>query len=127
MSLWTMYYRCWRLRCPRCGRSRQFRGWFTNWPKCSECGLPFEREPGFYLGSIYINYGLTALLTTVSYVVLNFVYEVPQKPLLAGMTAFCVLFPVWFFRYARSLWLGMDEFIDPDSEKKKPGKVSVES
>ena len=28
-------------------------------------------------------------------------------------TAFCVLFPLWFFRYARSLWLGFDYYFDP--------------
>ena len=30
-----------------------------------------------------------------------------------GTFAFVVLFPTWFFRYARSLWLGFDQFIDP--------------
>ena len=37
--------------------------------RCTECGLRFHREPGFYLGSIYFNYGLTAILVTVGYVV----------------------------------------------------------
>ena len=27
--------------------------------------------------------------------------------------AFCVLFPLWFFRYSKSLWLALDYFIDP--------------
>jgi hypothetical protein len=31
----------------------------------------------------------------------------------AGTLAFALLFPLWFFRYARSLWLGFDQFIDP--------------
>ena len=83
-----------RLRCPRCGRGRLFAGWFTMHDKCSECGLDLRREPGFYLGSIYINYGLTATFVTL---------------------AFCVLVPLAFFRYARSLWLSMDQFWDADA------------
>jgi hypothetical protein len=29
------------------------------------------------------------------------------------MLAFVVLFPIWFFRYARALWLGFDQYMDP--------------
>jgi hypothetical protein len=32
--------------------------------------------------------------------------------LLWAALAFCVVFPLWFFRYARSLWLGMDHYVD---------------
>jgi hypothetical protein len=94
------------------------------WPKCSACELPFDREPGFYLGSIYFNYGLTALLVTIAYFALYFGVEASQQIVLAALMAFCVLFPLWFFRYARSLWLGMDEYLDPHSEKEKPGQMN---
>ena len=113
MSFWRTVGRSCRLRCPRCGRSRLFRGWFTMWPECRECHLPFEREPGFYLGSIYFNYGLTALIVTISYFAMYFGTEISQTAALVSLMAFCVLFPLWFFRYARSLWLGMDQYLDP--------------
>lgn len=113
MSFWRTVGRSCRLRCPRCGRSRLFRGWFTMWPECQECHLPFEREPGFYLGSIYFNYGLTALIVTIAYFALYFGAEVSQTAVLFSLLAFCGVFPLWFFRYARSLWLGMDQYIDP--------------
>jgi uncharacterized protein (DUF983 family) len=102
-----------RLRCPYCGRGKLFRGWFQMHKQCEACGASFEREPGFFLGSIYFNYGLTALIATVAYTVLLFGYEVPETALLVGALAFVVLFPLWFFRYARSLWLGFDQFADP--------------
>jgi hypothetical protein len=35
-----------------------------------------------------------------------------QQTLLVTLT-FVVLFPIWFFRYARSLWLGLDSYLDP--------------
>jgi uncharacterized protein (DUF983 family) len=116
MSFWRTVARSCRLRCPRCGGARLFRGWFAMRPKCSECGLPFEREPGFYLGSIYFNHGLTALVVTVAYFVLYFAADVSQTTAMVSLTAFCVLFPLWFFRYARSLWLGMDQYLDPAAD-----------
>lgn len=83
--------------------------------RCSECGLDFRREPGFYLGSIYINYGLTAFIVTITYIAAMANGYGRSPYLLWGTLAFCVVFPVWFFRYARSLWLGMDQYVDRDS------------
>src|SRR5262245_39347605 len=74
------------VRCPFCGRGRLFRSWFRMHERCSECGKSFEREPGFFLGSIYFNYGLTALIVAIAYPLLLFGYSVPETPLLIGAT-----------------------------------------
>lgn len=100
------------LVCPRCGRGRMFKGLFGMHPRCAECGLGFEREPGFYLGSIYVNYGLTSLTTTVGYIVLRFGYDISTRTLLIGFSLFCLLFPILFFRHARALWLALDCALD---------------
>jgi len=113
MRAWIILLRSCRLRCPRCGRGRLFRHYFAMHQECDHCGLSFFREPGFYLGSIYINYGLTAGIVTVSYLALAIVWGVSPRVLLWAETAFCLLFPIWFFRYARSLWLGFDQYVDP--------------
>ena len=81
--------------------------------KCDRCGLPFEREGGFYLGSIYVNYGLTAMIVIIVYFSLYFASVMPQQGVLIMLTAFCFLFPLWFFRYARAIWLGFDQYWDP--------------
>lgn len=104
-----------RLRCPRCGRGKLFAGLFRMNKQCSECGLDLEREPGFYLGSIYFNYGLTALAVVAVYVPAVAMGHGRNSPLLWGTLAFCLLFPLWFFRYARSLWLSMDHYWDRDA------------
>ncbi|MBA4018858.1 MAG: hypothetical protein C0483_16950 [Pirellula sp.] len=105
-----------RLRCPRCGKGKLFTTWIRMHERCSECALDFRREPGFYLGSIYINYGLTAMAITVTYVIAMATGHGQSRMLFWGSLAFCVLFPLWFFRYARSLWLGMDQYLDPQAE-----------
>ena len=112
-SAGTMTLRGLRLLCPKCGQGRIFRGWFAMNDRCPACGRLFNRAPGYLLGSIYINYGLTALLVVVMYFALYFSETLQGKPLLAAMTALCVLFPLWFFRYARALWIAFDERWDP--------------
>lgn len=89
--------------------------------QCEHCGKSFEREPGFFLGSIYFNYGLTALLMTIGYMVLRFGYDFPETPVLLGALAFTFIFPLLFFRHARSLWLGFDQFADPREQYEQPG------
>jgi hypothetical protein len=81
--------------------------------RCEECGLRFDRGPGYYLGSIYINYGLTALIVTAGYLALFFTDTLEPGARLALLGGFCVLFPLRFFRYARSLWLALDLYFDP--------------
>lgn len=81
--------------------------------QCSECHRQFEREGGFFLGSIYFNYGLTALICAIAYPVLLFNRVLPNFWLMCATLAFSILFPIWFFRYARALWLAFDEFVDP--------------
>ena len=101
------------LRCPACGRGKIFRGWFSMNDRCPECGRLFNRAPGYLLGSIYINYGVTALLVVVAYFSLYFSEVMTGRQLLWTLAAFSVLFPLWFFRYARSLWIAFDERWDP--------------
>jgi uncharacterized protein (DUF983 family) len=115
--------RAWRLRCPRCGQGRLFRNWITMYPRCASCGLQYEREPGYFLGSIYVNYGLTALLVTIGYLGLLFSQVVSPEAALWIVAGFAVLFPLWFFRYARSVWMGFDQFWDPAVEPTRPGEV----
>lgn len=113
MRFRTILWRSLRLRCPACGGGKLFRGWFRMHAECSACGLRFEREPGYFLGSIYFNYGLTALLATAAFFALFLGARIPTDRLMWPVMGFCLVFPLWFFRYARSLWLGMDEYFDP--------------
>ena len=81
--------------------------------ECKECSLKLEREPGFYLGAIYFNYGLTAAMATAVFITGSLVGRVDRRHLLWATLALVVVFPLCFFRYARSLWLGFDEYMDP--------------
>ncbi len=110
---WTLLQRSCRLRCPVCGQGHLFQTWFRMSPTCSHCAVSFEREGGFFLGSIYLNYGLTALISAIFYPLCLFNRILDKTTLMVICVAFSILFPIWFFRYARSLWLGFDHFADP--------------
>lgn len=100
------------LRCPMCAEGRLFRGWVSMHQRCESCGFVFERGPGYFLGSTYINYGVTTLTTTATYIWLRFIVGVPRTWLVSGLALFCVIFPLVFFRYARSMWLSFDSWLD---------------
>lgn len=96
-----------RLRCPRCHHGKLFSGLLKMHDHCPTCGLKLEPEPGFYLGSIYANYALTVLITTATFVLLVFGAGFDKDTILRGCLVFAFVFPLWFFRYARSIWLSL--------------------
>lgn len=75
---------------------------------CSGCGLPFTREQGFYLGSIYINYGVTVIVTGGLYGLLVAGLGSSHETALAACLLVAVVLPVLFFRHARSFLLALD-------------------
>ncbi len=119
-SLTTQISRGLRLRCPVCGQGKLFRGWFTMYDDCSYCHFRYERSPGFWLGSIYANYGLTALIVTGAFFALFFTEALPEEWTKGLLLAFSLLFPLWFFRYARGIWLAIDVYFDPVPADKNP-------
>jgi uncharacterized protein (DUF983 family) len=104
-----------RLRCPACGVGKIFRGWFTMHDACSHCGRTFDRGPGYFLGSIYFNYGITAMLVVAMFFTFFFTEWLTGNQSLWALSAFALVFPLWFFRYARALWIAFDELWDPTS------------
>ena len=80
---------------------------------CAACGRRFARDPGYLLGSIYFNYGVTAVLVLMMYFTMFFRNWLSDSERLVGLSLFAILFPVWFFRYARAFWIAFDERWDP--------------
>lgn len=91
-----------------------FDGLFSMKRSCPRCELPFEREPGYFIGAIYINYGLTVLLALGGSFLLEYLWRPPVGVQLAIWVAFCVLFPLLFFRHSKSLWLSFEYFVNPE-------------
>ena len=82
--------------------------------RCPGCDLLFEREPGYFIGSIYLNYGLTTILMIASYFALEKLAGFGLWECLAACAALGIVLPLLFFRHARTLWLGVDQMFDPN-------------
>ncbi|SFH87913.1 DUF983 domain-containing protein [Planctomicrobium piriforme] len=108
-----MTWRALQLQCPRCGEGRLYRSFFRMEKRCQNCRLRFDRGPGYYLGAVYVNYGITSLLVTAAFVAGRFWLRIPSSQLLGPLLAFCLLFPLLIFRHARAIWLSMDCRLDP--------------
>lgn len=107
----TLWRAC-RLRCPACGRGNVAKNWRETHESCSECEFDLRVEGGFYLGSIYVNYGVIAvLLLGIGMPAVWLEYVSPATAITVGIVA-CVVLTVWFWRYARSLWLGLGYYVD---------------
>ena len=106
--------------CPRCREGRIYRrpfwrAWLDMHPRCPVCGLLFEREQGYFLGSMYVSYAfsvppvcllvLAIWLATrwrLDYVVLAaFVAYLPAVPLVV--------------RISRVVWIHIDQWLDPET------------
>jgi uncharacterized protein (DUF983 family) len=117
-AMWTRVLRAeqraLRLRCPRCGRAPLFRGWFTMNVVCAVCDLKFERAQGYWVGAIYVNYGVTTLIAVTGFFALRGWADLDTPVQLALWVPFVIAFPLWFFRYSRSLWLGLEYGLNPE-------------
>jgi predicted RNA-binding Zn-ribbon protein involved in translation (DUF1610 family) len=96
-----------RNRCPNCGGATVFRKgtWFEVNKNCPACGLPFERDEGFFIGSMSLNYGVTLVcfLTPVIILAYKGVIGSTAAIILSGIGAIGV--PIAFYRSSRSWWL----------------------
>jgi uncharacterized protein (DUF983 family) len=93
--------------CPNCGARALFSSGtlFQLNKKCPRCGLRFERDEGFFLGSMSLNYGITIFVFLVPVLLLYLagILSGVVAAVLAGTGA--ILFPILFYRSSRSWWL----------------------
>jgi uncharacterized protein (DUF983 family) len=93
--------------CPNCGSRTLFKeGTLFELNKaCPACGLKLERDEGFFLGSMSLNYGFTIVLFLVPVLLLYLagILSGLWASILAGVGA--VAFPILFYRSSRSWWL----------------------
>ncbi|MCY3722973.1 MAG: DUF983 domain-containing protein [Candidatus Poribacteria bacterium] len=100
--------RSFQLKCPRCSEGTLFQTYFRMCVHCSVCDLKFERESGYFIGAMYLNYGATVLIAFPSYFLFETLTSIPFYVNLGVWALFSAIFPVLFYRYSKSLWLNFD-------------------
>ena len=103
-----------KLLCPRCGEGTLFERGFRLRPRCPACWLRFEREQGYYLGAIYLNYGLTVAAVGTEALLLATLTDLGLGAQIGIAVAASIAAPLVFFRWSKGLWLAFDHLLDPD-------------
>jgi uncharacterized protein (DUF983 family) len=88
---------------------------FSMHDACLHCGLKFEREQGYFIGAIYVNYAATVLVAVPGFFILDALTGINIHQQLAIWVPFAVVFPLIFFHHSRSLWLVLDHLVNPST------------
>lgn len=95
-------------------RVRRLRDWFTPLDGCPRCGYPYEREPGYFLMSIWaLNYGVGSVVGLILYGTLEWFFDLPVWTLIIAVLSPTLIFSLFFARHSKSLFLAADLFFDP--------------
>jgi uncharacterized protein (DUF983 family) len=106
-------------RCPRCRsgeifRSSIFRGFPRMHERCPVCDLKFEREQGYFLGAMYISYGIALVMIGA---IAALLWSTTRWPITTvTLWAIVVFLPAALptTLLARVLWIYLDQSLDPD-------------
>jgi len=82
--------------------------------RCPVCDLKFEREPGYFLGAMYISYGV-AVVAIVGLAVMLWLgmrWSLQRSTLWAILLFLPLAPPITLF--SRVLWIHLDQAMDPE-------------
>jgi len=105
-------------RCPRCRVGQIFHhSIFLGFPKmnesCSICHLRYEREPGYFLGAMYISYGLALPVAATIAALLWALFGWGIRRTAIWTLVLFLPFVPSITLLARVLWIYFDQAVDP--------------
>lgn len=105
-----------RWRCPNCGRGRLFARGFQVLQRCPDCSLSYFPESGYYLGAMIINYGVTATLVVLIFLLSLLLPDLTRWSMNTKIVlwlAFAIALSLLMMRHSYSFWLGLDFWVTP--------------
>ncbi len=102
-------------KCPRCREGSMFpegtlytKRFAQMNPRCPCCGQPFEPEPGYYFGAMFISYAITTGIFLMALFILNLlVEEITMLMVFVTVVGVVIGFLPVIFRLSRSLWINI--------------------
>ncbi|MBD1397697.1 DUF983 domain-containing protein [Pontibacter sp. JH31] len=109
----SLFYSILTARCPRCREGDMFpkNTWYTTrfaemHKSCPCCGQPYEPEPGFYYGAMYVSFGFNvAIFLTALFILYQFVEELTMAMMIGVVAAVVIFLLPFIFRYSRVIWI----------------------
>ena len=102
-------------RCPHCLQGKVFASTWKMNETCPVCHVKFEREDGYFMMSVFIGYVIGTFITLPICLILYLVNAPFAWYFIFTIGAILLLLPL-IFRYARLIWLHIDEVLDPRSQ-----------
>ena len=109
--LLTLVGRALGRRCPYCGTGGVFSSFWTLRDRCPHCGVPFEREEGYFLGAYAVNLLGAEFLGFAFVLALLIRTDLSTLALQIIAVVVAVGLPLLGYPYARSLWMVIDLMI----------------
>ena len=82
--------------------------------RCPRCGLHFDREPGYFLGAMYISYGLgLGLIFVLGACIWALTHWRLDKVAIWAVLVFLPFAPILTY-LSRVLWIYLDQKVDPE-------------
>lgn len=102
-------------RCPNCGGRTLFKPGtlFELAEACPACGLRYEKDEGFYLGAMSLNYGLTLVLALAPLAGLWYAGILSGRTAVVLAVVLSVVTPLALYRSSRSWQLMLYYFFLP--------------
>jgi uncharacterized protein (DUF983 family) len=105
--------------CPHCRVGKIFpRSIYTGLPPmhehCPVCGLKFEREPGYFLGAMYISYMIGVPILALLCLLLWRLTNWSLGHIIIGACVLFLPFALPVTLLSRVLWIYFDRAVDPE-------------
>jgi uncharacterized protein (DUF983 family) len=106
-------------RCPRCREGAIYRGsmlegLLSMYDRCPVCHLKYEREEGYFIGAMYVSYGLAIppylAIVSALWLLAGWRYEYA----LLGAVIVYLPFVPFVMRLSRVVWIYVDQAFDPE-------------
>ena len=101
-------------RCPRCCQGKIYAHGMKMNDHCPVCNLHFEREPGYFMGALYISYGMSTIFLLMGLGIGSLLLPGVD---LGWIVLMCIVLYLPFVpavtRYARVIWIFFDRWAWP--------------
>jgi uncharacterized protein (DUF983 family) len=107
-------------RCPRCFQGAIYQRGMRMNVRCPVCDLPLEREPGYFMGALYISYALASAILGLGAFIVYLLFPAWDIGWIIAIVAlgFVPLVPA-VTRYSRIVWIHFDRWAWPDQSQTK--------
>lgn len=101
-------------KCPKCSEGQVFykkgNPLLFQMPRmhqhCPNCGHKFEKETGYFFGSMYVSYALT-VAEMIAFFLIAFLFTKSIITIIIGIAVMSVLLSTYNFRLSRMIWIHM--------------------